>query len=140
MEDKNENALKEYAGGCHCKKVRWTVMAPFKLVVFRCNCSICVMKQNHHFIVPKENFNIIDGEDCLLVYKFNSEKAQHKFCINCGVQSFYHPRSNPNGVAVTIYCVDDFKNLNFEIIDFDGENWENEIINKSSIKSYSKES
>ena len=97
------------------------------------------MKQNHHLIVPKENFKIICGNDSLVVYKFNTQMAEHKFCRNCGVQSFYHPRSNKNGVAVTIYCVDDFKSLKFEIINFDGQNWEKEIINKSSIKSYSNE-
>ena len=32
-------------GGCHCRKVRWRIMAPKRLVVWECNCSICEMNE-----------------------------------------------------------------------------------------------
>ena len=55
------------------------------------------MKQNHHFIIPKSNFKLIKGEECLVTYTFNTHKAKHMFCSVCGVQSFYIPRSNQDG-------------------------------------------
>ena len=67
--------------------------------LLNCSCSVCLMKQNHHFIVPKAKFTLIrGGEDGKLkTYTFNTKKAQHKFCAKCGVQSFYVPRSNQDG-------------------------------------------
>ena len=57
------------------------------------------MKQNHHFIVPKENFTLLKGEEDgkIIKYEFNTKQAKHTFCATCGVQSFYIPRSNQNG-------------------------------------------
>ena len=63
------------------------------------SCSVCEMKQNHHFIVPNKNFTLLKGgqEGQLITYTFNTKKAKHMFCAACGVQSFYIPRSNQNG-------------------------------------------
>lgn len=46
------------------------------------------------------------------------------FCSRCGVQSFYIPRSNPDGYAVTVHCIDadTIREVHFE--HFDGRNWE----------------
>ena len=44
--------------------------------VVKCSCSICVMKQNHHFIVPKEDFTLLSGESELTVYTFNTHAAR----------------------------------------------------------------
>lgn len=48
-----ENSKKLYRGGCHCKKVRFEVMVPDEVVVWRCNCSICKMRKNYHFMIPQ---------------------------------------------------------------------------------------
>jgi hypothetical protein len=83
----------EYTGGCHCKAVRFTVEAPSHLVVWKCNCSICEMKQNWHFIVPSAQFQLHEGaSEHLSEYTFNTKVAKHKFCKTCGVQAYYHPR------------------------------------------------
>ena len=57
------------------------------------------MKQNHHFIVPKEKFELLSGGGLgeLTTYTFNTRQAKHTFCSKCGIQSFYTPRSNQNG-------------------------------------------
>ena len=31
--------------------------------------------------------------------------SRHRFCSVCGVQSFYRPRSNPDGVGVVPHCI-----------------------------------
>ena len=57
-------------------------------------------------------------------YNFGTGVARHLFCRRCGVQSFYHPRSNPDGVGVTLYCVDEGTIADVEIRKFDGRHWE----------------
>jgi hypothetical protein len=42
----------------------------------------------------------------------------------CGVQSYYTPRSNPDGVAVTVACIDESTVEKLEVRAFDGQNWE----------------
>jgi hypothetical protein len=120
-------------GGCHCGAVRFSVYCGLHLIAWDCNCSICNMKRNIHFIVPKEDFTLISSSSSesstLTSYQFNTRVAIHKFCNVCGVQAFYHPRSNPDGVAVTLHCLDANDcpptRGTVEIRKFDGKNWEN---------------
>eukprot|EP00347_Sterkiella_histriomuscorum_P002833 403366624 len=125
-------------GGCHCQSVRFEALAPQKVEVYKCNCSICLMKQNHHFVVQHDKFTLISGEDSLQKYTFNTKKAVHLFCKNCGICSFYQPRSNPDCYAITIYCVDGWNQGVFpggiEWKTFDGQNWENEILTNEITK------
>lgn len=59
----------------------------------------------------------------------------------CGVQSFYTPRSNPDGVGVMPHCLEKetIKSINMKY--FDGANWEESIKSKlgSEIQDQSKE-
>lgn len=127
----------KYTGGCHCKAVTFECMAPKNLVVWDCNCSICEMKKNWHFIVPEANFTLLTGSEYLQEYRFNKKIARHLFCKVCGVQAFYRPRSNPDGYAVTLACIDKDLVKSYEIKNFDGNEWEN-FIDVSDIKKFSK--
>ena len=133
--------LSIFHGGCHCRQVRFQVQAPKSLICWQCNCSICNMKQNLHFIVPKARFRITAGEHFLSEYSFNTHRAKHLFCKTCGICSFYVPRSNPDGIAVTVYCLDKPSDTQPEFFvrtnRFDGINWE-ESMNRSSISNLSK--
>jgi hypothetical protein len=54
-------------------------------------------------------------------------QARHLFCPICGVQAFYIPRSNPDGVAVTVNCASEDllqKGIRVNVIKYDGVNWE----------------
>lgn len=55
----------------------------------------------------------------------------------CGVQSFYIPRSNPDGYGVTIYCIDPGTVHSVDVKTFDGANWE-ESFKSSGISKLSK--
>ncbi|XP_061178251.1 centromere protein V-like isoform X2 [Saccostrea echinata] len=127
-----------HTGGCHCGAVRFQVLAPIHLHVYNCNCSICYKKQNKHFIVPKSKFTLLKGEDNLTTYTFNTRQAKHTFCKTCGVQSFYTPRSNPDGYGVAPHCLDPGTVEHVTEEDFDGQNWEQHI-QTSDIRSRSKE-
>eukprot|EP00117_Sycon_ciliatum_P009669 scpid83474/ scgid5640/ Centromere protein V; Proline-rich protein 6 len=88
-------------------------------------CSVCLKKQNHHFIVPAAQFILLQGEESLSTYTFNTHQAKHRFCRVCGVQSFYRPRSNPDGVGIMPHCLDDQETLVFKTrMTFNGQSWE----------------
>jgi hypothetical protein len=115
-----------YEGGCHCGAVRFQVVVN-NHKVDDCNCSICVKKGFLHLIVTQEQFNLLQGEDVLKTYKFNTGVAQHKFCGICGIHAFYIPRSHPDCIDVNVRCLDGNVIENFEIMPFDGANWEENI-------------
>lgn len=115
-----------FTGGCHCGAVRYAVEVD-ELVAHACNCSICAMKGFIHVIVPSERFELLGGGEVLTVYTFNTRTAQHTFCRVCGVQSFYTPRSHPDGVSANLRCLDGNAAACFRVEPFDGKNWESSV-------------
>ena len=113
-----------HKGGCHCGRIRFEVEAPSDLLLDECNCSICNMVGYQHLIVPKSNFRILQGEDQLITYEFNTGVARHYFCNHCGVKSFYVPRSHPDGISVNGRCLDPDTVSSVTLSSFDGRNWE----------------
>lgn len=96
------------------------------------------MRKNTHLIVPAERFELQgDSKDFLTTYTFNTHTAKHTFCKVCGITSFYVPRSNPDGVAVTYRCIDPGTVTHVEIKFYDGENWEDSY-DASGVASCSK--
>ncbi|XP_063811913.1 centromere protein V [Pseudophryne corroboree] len=130
--------LVKHSGGCHCGAVRFEVWASADLHVFDCNCSICMKKQNRHFIVPASRFKLLKGADNLTTYTFNTKKAKHTFCKTCGVQSFYTPRSNPDGYGIASHCLDDGTVHSIHVEQINGKEWEKAMKEHKSILSMSK--
>ena len=77
-----------------------------------------------HLIVPASRFRLVQGDEDLTTYTFNTGVAQHRFCTHCGIKSFYIPRSNPDGVSVNVRCLEPETIAKVRITDFDGRNWE----------------
>ncbi|MEO1375977.1 MAG: GFA family protein [Cyanobacteria bacterium J06635_10] len=115
-----------YVGGCHCGAVRFQVVTNNRKLI-KCNCSICNKKGFLHLIVPQDQFTLLKGEDNLTTYTFNTGVAKHKFCRHCGIHSFYTPRSHPDCISVNVHCLDNDVISQFEIVPFDGRNWEDNI-------------
>lgn len=122
----NNNQPMTYEGGCHCGAVRFSVVVDDNKVD-DCNCSICRKKGFLHLIVGQDKFTLLQGEEALTTYKFNTQVAQHKFCSICGMHPFYIPRSHPDCVDVNVRCLDGDVISNFNIVAFDGVNWEENI-------------
>ncbi len=119
--------LDTFEGGCHCGAVRFRVVVD-KYKVDECNCSICLKKGFLHLIVPSERFTLLQGAEALTTYTFNTGVAKHTFCRICGIHSFYTPRSHPDGFSINLRCLDGDDILSrFEIVPFDGANWEQNI-------------
>ena len=116
--------LKRRAGGCHCGAVRFEVCCPDAVEVSTCNCSMCAKSGFIHLIVDGARFRITQGVDHLTSYRFNTGVAEHLFCRTCGIKSFYHPRSRPDGWSVNVKALDDPGAQTLTTKLFDGQNWE----------------
>lgn len=80
----------------------------------------------------------LQGQDDLTYYTFNTHQAKHLFCNTCGVQSFYRPRSNPDGYGVMPHCLDVGTVKDIKVEFCDGQNWEKFIANNPEIQERSK--
>ena len=116
-----------HTGGCHCGAVRFEVDAPADIEVTECNCSICSKSGSLHLIVNKDQFRLLQGEDNLATYTFDTHEAKHYFCKTCGIKSFYVPRSHPDGFSVNARCLDEGTVTSMTISQFDGKNWEDNV-------------
>jgi GNAT superfamily N-acetyltransferase len=122
--DPAQQPLVRHRGGCHCGRVRFEVEAPARPNVRRCTCSRCRLSGFVHLIVPASRFHLLQGQDALATYTFNTHTAKHLFCRVCGIQSFYVPRSNPDGYDVDVRCIEPGTMTPVEVEPFDGANWE----------------
>ena len=122
-----------HTGGCHCRKVRFEVDAPARISATECNCSICRMTGYLHLFVTQADFRLLQGEDALSTYTFNTGAAKHRFCRHCGVKSFYTPRSHPDGVSVNVRCLDEASIESVDVTPFDGRHWEQNVDRLSPI-------
>ncbi len=113
-----------HKGKCHCGAVRFEVSLPNEIEALECNCSICKMTGFIHVIVPASRFKLLEGNESLITYTFNTHTAKHRFCRICGIKSFYIPRSNPHGFSVNLRCIDSSEFKEVIINHFDGHNWE----------------
>jgi hypothetical protein len=121
------------------------------------------MKRNTHFVVPASRFRFraplssdssSTAKDSsssssssnsdksnpwsqLTTYAFNTGVAKHHFCKTCGVVPFYQARSNPDGFAITVHCLEPGTVRQVEVRRFDGVNWES-FLEGSGIQAFSK--
>ncbi|HWI85973.1 MAG TPA: GFA family protein [Sphingomonas sp.] len=108
-------------GGCHCGLVRFEAEVPDgPLRIDDCNCSICSMTGYLHLLVPEDKFSLVEGRKETTTYRFGTGAAQHIFCSQCGIKSFYRPRSHPRHVSLNFRCIDEGHGLDVMIIPFDG--------------------
>lgn len=115
----------EFSGSCHCGAVQFRFTLPSREVeLLDCNCSICRRTGFLHLIVPHSRFRLLTGRGALASYRFNTGAAEHLFCRDCGVKSFYQPRSHPDCWSVNFRCIGEGHGLTPTIRAFDGRNWD----------------
>ena len=98
---------------CHCGRVKFTVELPEELRGARCNCSICSMKGAVTVYAPIEALTIVEGEDALGCYRFNTGTAAHHFCSNCGIHCFHRTRTDPNTYGINAACLEGVSPFDF---------------------------
>ena len=110
-------------GGCHCGAVRFRVRLSDGLTrPRRCTCSYCRMRGAVAVSAPSGGIDILEGEDKLATYRFNTLTAEHHFCSVCGIYTHHRRRSDPNQFGVNVACLDGVSPFDFdEIRVYDGE-------------------
>ena len=113
--------MKEYFGGCHCGAIKFKFYSKESVEIWKCNCSICSMLDYEHLFIEHNDLKIIKGTELITEYFFGTKKAKHFFCKDCGIKSFYQPRSHPDSFSVNLKCVDEPPEIT-NIVYFDGKN------------------
>ncbi|MET0501522.1 MAG: GFA family protein [Candidatus Binatia bacterium] len=114
----------KHSGGCHCGRVRFEIQAEADIEAVECNCSVCSKTGFLHLIVPRSRFRLLQGEESLSTYTFNTGVAKHLFCEVCGIKSFYIPRSHPQDYSVNVRCLEPGTIRKITVVPFDGQHWE----------------
>jgi hypothetical protein len=122
-----------HRGGCHCGKVRFEIDAPADIEATKCNCSVCRMTGFVHLFVSHDNFRLLCGGDAIETYTFNTGIAQHYFCRQCGIKSYYVPRSHPDGISVNVNCLEPGTIRSLSVTPFDGQHWEENVSELSPL-------
>ena len=93
-------------GSCHCGAVKFEVSTPV-VPASRCNCSLC--RRKGALMSPPfhaSQLKIVQGEDALTLYQFNTGVAKHFFCRHCGIYPFHQTRRDPQLWRANIGCLE----------------------------------
>lgn len=96
-----------HQGSCHCGAVRFRVDAVIAELT-TCDCSLCVKRNAVMAKVPEQALTVLDGEQMLTLYEWNTRRAKHFFCRRCGIYVFHRKRAAPDHFGVNAYCLDGF--------------------------------
>ena len=123
MIDTKSNEPVTLNGSCHCGAVKFTATLTKGFAsARRCTCSICRMRGAVAVTSTPDDFRITQGEDKLATYRFNTNTAEHHFCMECGIYTHHKRRSNPNQLGVNVACLEGMSPFDFrEVIVYDGE-------------------
>jgi hypothetical protein len=122
LNDTSSSAPVTLNGSCHCGAVKFTTRLTEGFAsARRCTCSICRMRGAVAVTSTPQDFRIVDGEDKLATYRFNTMSAEHHFCTVCGIYTHHKRRSNPNQLGVNVACLQGVSPFDFEeVVVFDG--------------------
>ena len=92
---------------CHCGGVVIELALPTGVEnPRRCDCSICRRRGAICASVPLADLRVIQGEELLTLYQFNTRTAKHYFCKVCGIYTHHQRRSDPNVFAYNVGCLE----------------------------------
>lgn len=91
----------EMQGACHCGAVRLKVRLSDGLhSARRCDCSYCRMRGAVAVTAKLGDLSVVEGDDMLTLYQFNTGAARHYFCSRCGIYTHHQRRSDPDQYGV----------------------------------------
>ncbi|ELP9498529.1 GFA family protein [Vibrio alginolyticus] len=92
---------------CHCGKVELELALPNGIEKpRRCDCSMCRRRGAIVASVPLNGIRIMQGEDVLKLYQFNTHTAKHFFCGECGIYTHHQRRSDPSEYGYNVGCLE----------------------------------
>ncbi|QZA82472.1 GFA family protein [Deefgea piscis] len=96
-----------HRASCHCGSVVLEIKLPNGVENPRyCDCSVCRRRSAVTSSVPLKHLRIIQGEEHLTLYQFNTRIAKHYFCKICGIYTHHQRRSDPNVYAYNVGCLE----------------------------------
>ncbi|MFC7288267.1 GFA family protein [Herminiimonas glaciei] len=114
MTENNLDNRPVYHAACHCGTVRFTVLLTDGLrTVRRCNCSYCRMRGAVAVSANLDDIKVLQGEEVLTLYQFNTGEAKHYFCSCCGIYTFHQRRSSPHQYGVNVACIEGMSPFDF---------------------------
>lgn len=103
----NTRIQPKHKATCHCGAVVLELTLPKGIDnPRRCDCSICRRKGAIVGSVDLDGVRIIEGQNSLTLYQFNTHTAKHYFCAICGIYTHHQRRSNPNEYGFNIACLE----------------------------------
>ncbi|ELS9502078.1 GFA family protein [Vibrio parahaemolyticus] len=92
---------------CHCGKVELELTLPNGIEKpRRCDCSMCRRRGAIVASVPLSGIRIVQGDDVLKLYQFNTHTAKHFFCSECGIYTPHQRRSDPSEYGYNVGCLE----------------------------------
>ena len=110
-----------FTGSCHCKAVRFRIDSNIEELT-TCDCSLCAMRGALMAKVPEQALTVIAGEGMLTLYQWNTRRAKHYFCKNCGIYVFHRKRAAPDHFGVNVLCLEDFDIASYPVRATEGGN------------------
>lgn len=96
-----------HTASCHCGAVQLQLTLPNGLEELRrCDCSMCRRRGAIVASITLDNLKVVQGEDKLSLYQFNTMTAQHYFCSICGIYTHHQRRSNPKLFGFNVACLE----------------------------------
>ncbi|WP_397448735.1 GFA family protein [Pseudomonas sp. NA-150] len=97
----------KHRASCHCGAVVLELDLPNGIVdPRRCDCSMCRRRGAIVATVGFAGIRIVQGEDALKLYQFNTHIARHYFCGHCGIYTHHQRRSNPDQYGYNVGCLE----------------------------------
>lgn len=101
------NTKPTHTASCHCGAVKLELTLPNGIEdPRRCNCSICSRRGAVVGSVELAGLKVVQGQENLSLYQFNTMTAKHYFCSTCGIYTHHQRRSNPQEFGINLACVD----------------------------------
>ena len=115
---------KKHRASCHCGSIFIELDLPDGLVdLRRCDCSLCRRRGAIAASILLSDIKIVEGEEFLVLYQFNTKTAKHYFCRQCGIYTHHQRRSNPEQYGFNVACLEGINPLKIkEIPTKDGVN------------------
>ncbi|MEM7445446.1 MAG: GFA family protein [Pseudomonadota bacterium] len=109
-----------HKGSCHCGAIMFEIDA--EIVEFTtCDCSLCAMRNAVMTRVHESQLTILQGDDRLTLYRWNTGVARHYFCRDCGIYIFHRKRAMPDHYGVNAFCLHDLDRSRIPVRATDGK-------------------
>ncbi|AXI02160.1 GFA family protein [Aquirhabdus parva] len=110
-----------YLGACHCGSVKFSINSMITELT-TCDCTLCLMRNAVMARVPEQSLKVIEGEKFLTLYQWNTFRAKHYFCSQCGIYVFHRKRAMPDHFGINVFCLTGFDMTSVAVRATDGAN------------------